>query len=210
MGLEQIYQITIILIGFTSMLIFVSRDWRVSVISLALQYVGVFILVSISWPLQMAAVKLVAGWMSGAILGLAIAGKPILHQTENILGERSNKNPIRSKYFSESFFRFFAGVMVTFAVVSISINMQDWVPGISIYQIIGGLLLIGIGLLQLGFTSQALNVALGLLTVLAGFEILYAGVEISALVAGLLAGVNLGIALIGAHLINLHNIRPIP
>ncbi len=62
-------------------------------------------------------------------------------------------------------------------------------------------------MLQLGFTSQSLNVALGLLTVLAGFEILYAAVEISALVAGLLAGVNLGIALIGAYLINLANLR---
>lgn len=191
------------------MIIFISRDGRVSVISLAVQYVGVFILVSISWPLQMAAVKLVAGWMSGAILGLAMVGKPTFHQGENIKRGQSNKYPIRLNNISESLFRFFAGVMVTLAVLSISLNIQDWVPGISIYQIIGGLLLIGVGLLQLGFTSQSLNVALGLLTVLAGFEILYAGVEISALVAGLLAGVNLGIALIGAYLINLSNLRPI-
>jgi hypothetical protein len=191
------------------MIIFIARDWRVSVISLALQYIGVFLLVTISWPLQMAAVKIVAGWMSGAILGLAMAGKPILNQGENIPGGRSFKNPIRPTNISESFFRFFAGVMVTLAVVSISLSIQDWVPGIGIYQIIGGLLLIGIGLLQLGFTSQSLNVALGLLSVLGGFEILYAAVEISALVAGLLAGVNLGIALIGAYLINLSSLRPI-
>ena len=191
------------------MIIFISRDGRVSVISLALQYVGVFILVSITWPLQMAAVKLVAGWMSGAILGLAMVGKPTFHQGENIKRGKPNKYPIRPKNISESLFRLFASVMVTLAVLSISLNIQDWVPGISIYQIIGGLLLIGVGMLQLGFTSQSLNVALGLLTVLAGFEILYAGVEISALVAGLLAGVNLGIALIGAYLINLSNLRPI-
>lgn len=189
------------------MVIFISLDWRVSVISLALLYVGVFILVSISWPQQMAAVKLVAGWMSGAILGLAMAGKPGLRQGDNILAGRSYKNSPQPRILSESFFRFSTGVMVILAVVSISFNMQDWVPEIGIYQIIAGLLLIGVGLLQLGFTSQSLNVALGLLIVLAGFEILYAAVEISALVAGLLAGVNLGIALIGAYLINLANLR---
>ena len=207
MDIGQIYLIALIIIGITSMVIFISLDWRVSVISLALLYVGVFILVSISWPQQMAAVKLVAGWMSGAILGLAMAGKPGLRQGDNILAGRSYKNSPQPRILSESFFRFSTGVMVILAVVSISFNMQDWVPEIGIYQIIAGLLLIGVGLLQLGFTSQSLNVALGLLIVLAGFEILYAAVEISALVAGLLAGVNLGIALIGAYLINLANLR---
>ena len=207
MDIGQIYLIALIIIGITSMVIFISLDWRVSVISLALLYVGVFILVSISWPQQMAAVKLVAGWMSGAILGLAMAGKPGLRQGDNILAGRSYKNSPQPRILSESFFRFSTGVMVILAVVSISFNIQDWVPEIGIYQIIAGLLLIGVGLLQLGFTSQSLNVALGLLTVLAGFEILYAAVEISALVAGLLAGVNLGIALIGAYLINLANLR---
>jgi hypothetical protein len=42
---------------------------------------------------------------------------------------------------------------------------------------------------------------LGLLTVLSGFEILYSAVEVSALVTGLLAGVNLGLALVGAYLL---------
>lgn len=191
------------------MITFMSRDWRISVVSLALQYIGVFLLVSISWNLQLAAVKLVAGWMSGAILGLAVARVPSLHQEEAIHIERSTKYTKRSHNIPESVFRLFTGVMVSLAVVSISINIQDWIPGIEIYQLIGGLLLFGIGLLQLGFTSRPFNVALGLLTFLAGFEILYAGVEISALVAGLLAGVNLGIALIGAYLINIQTLRPI-
>jgi hypothetical protein len=42
---------------------------------------------------------------------------------------------------------------------------------------------------------------LGLLTVLSGFEIVYSAVETSTLVAGLLAGVTLGIAVVGAYLI---------
>ena len=42
---------------------------------------------------------------------------------------------------------------------------------------------------------------LALLTVLSGFEVIYAGVESSTLVAGLLAGINLGLALVGSYLL---------
>jgi hypothetical protein len=56
-------------------------------------------------------------------------------------------------------------------------------------------------LLHLGLTAQPLRVVLGLLTVLSGFEILYAAVESATLVAGLLAAVNLGLALVGAYLL---------
>jgi len=44
--------------------------------------------------------------------------------------------------------------------------------------------------------------SLGLLTVLGGFEVLYAVVETSILVTGLLAMANLGIALVGAYLLS--------
>lgn len=59
----------------------------------------------------------------------------------------------------------------------------------------------GFGLLLLGLTAQPLPVAVGLLTFLGGFEIIYAPVESSILVAGLFAGVNIGIGLAGAYLL---------
>jgi hypothetical protein len=65
----------------------------------------------------------------------------------------------------------------------------------------GGLLLIGMGLLHLGITTYVLRVVIGLMTVLSGFEILYATVEGSVLVAALLAAINLGLALVGAYLL---------
>jgi hypothetical protein len=57
------------------------------------------------------------------------------------------------------------------------------------------------GLLHLGMTAQPLRITTGLLTLLAGFEIIYAAVEVSTLVAGLLAGVNLALGMIGAYMI---------
>ena len=63
------------------------------------------------------------------------------------------------------------------------------------------LILMGMGLLQLGFTGQPLRTIIGLLTLLSGFEIIYVSVETSTLVAGLLASVNLGLSLVGAYLL---------
>jgi hypothetical protein len=56
------------------------------------------------------------------------------------------------------------------------------------------------GLLHLGVTDRILQVTVGLMTVLAGFEILYTAVESSTLVAALLAAINLGLAMVGSYL----------
>ena len=65
----------------------------------------------------------------------------------------------------------------------------------------GSLILMGVGMLQLGMTVQPFRVILGLLTVLSGFEALYAALESSILVAAMLSTVNLGLALVGAYLL---------
>jgi hypothetical protein len=68
--------------------------------------------------------------------------------------------------------------------------------------IAGSILLAGIGFLQLGTSSHIARIMLGLLTVLTGFEVFYAAVEGSILVAGMLSVVILGLGLAGAYLLN--------
>jgi len=94
----------------------------------------------------------------------------------------------------------FAAAMVAVLAAAATPQVEAMIPGVSRPVIAGGLLLAGMGLLHLGLTAEILRVILGLLTVLAGFEILYAAVETSILLAGLLAVVNLGLALAGAYL----------
>jgi hypothetical protein len=53
----------------------------------------------------------------------------------------------------------------------------------------------------LGFSTEILPTILGILTAFAGFEVIYNALETSALVAGLLSLVTLGIALAGAYLL---------
>jgi hypothetical protein len=63
------------------------------------------------------------------------------------------------------------------------------------------MIMMGMGILQLGLTSIPFRTILGLLTVISGFEILYATMEESLLVVGLLAMVNLGLALTGSYIL---------
>ncbi len=178
------------LVTITSLVLLISRDWRESLVALAIQYLGVFVLVAISWSLEMAAAKVVAGWMAGAVLGVAAINAPGSWQEE------------ASLWPSGRLFRLLAAGLVGLTVYSLAPRASSWMAGLMLEGIWGGLILIGMGLLLLGLTAQPLRVAIGLLTVVSGFEILYAAEETSILVGGLLAGVTLGIALAGAYMLS--------
>lgn len=178
----------VLLLVVTSSGLLVSRDWRWIVALLACQSAGVFYLVSLDWPAGLAVVKLVTGWMAGAALGLTQIG-------------RAHAGQVETAWPSSRAFRLLTFVFILMVVFSIAGSLADWLPGVSREQALGGLVLAGAGLLQIGMTGSPFRVIVGLLTILAGFEILYAAVEASVLVAGLLSGVNLGLALAGAYLI---------
>lgn len=188
----------VILVTFTSMMLLISWDWRLSIAVLALQYMGVFVLVALSWPVQMAITKLVAGWMAGAVLGMALVSIPTVGSE---MDSGSREGISFAIEFSGRLFRFLAALMVGLAMFSVVSKVSEWLPGVGKEQALGGMILMGIGLMQLGMTAKTLQVLIGLLTVLSGFEILYAALEISVLVTGLLAVVNLGLALVGAYLL---------
>ena len=179
----------------TSVVILVSLDWRWSIGALGLQYLAAFLLVSLAWPLDLAVIKLVAGWMAASILGLA----------RSSLGDI---NIPALQWPSGRMFRALAASLVLLAVLSFAPTTVEWIPTVSLNQVWGALLLIGMGLLQVGFSARPFRVVIGILTLLSGFEILYAAVEPSALVAGLLAVITLGIALVGAYLLNLDSNTP--
>jgi len=106
-------------------------------------------------------------------------------------------------------FRVLASVLVLVVVLAVTPTLPAWVSPINSAQAWGALLLVGMGLLIVGLSSRTLSPFLGLLTVISGFEILYSAVEASTLVAGLLAIVNLGIALVGAYLLLTPKMEPL-
>jgi hypothetical protein len=179
----------VILLVITTILLLITNNWRYSIGALGLMYLGAFFLVAESWPVDLAVIKLVSGWMAGSVLGM----------TSLSISARSA--PIRRAWPTQSVFYVLVASLVIAAVATFAPRILEWVPFMSAPQAWGGLILIGMGLLHLGFSTRSLRITLGLLTLLAGFEILYAVVEASTLVAGLLALINLGVALAGAYLI---------
>lgn len=193
MNMEFLNLPAVIVVALTTLVLLTGHNWRYSLLALAVQYLGVFILVAARWPLEMAVVKVVAGWMACAVLGMAMSEADHLSHLTWLEAEGS--------WPSSRIFRIFASGMVGLIILSVSPNAFQWLPGVIPAQVWGAFILIGMGLLHLGFTLQPLRVVIGLLTIFSGIEILYSAVESSALVAGLLAAVTLGLALTGAYLL---------
>ena len=179
----------VLLIAATSIAIVVSRDWRWLIAGLGLQYLWAFLLIISSWPLELAAVKIVTGWMAASILGLSRLSLAV---------EQPEMGP---RLPTSAAFQTLAAGLVILVVMGSAPRLADWATAISLNQAWGGLILIGMGMLQLGLRASPFRTMLGLLTLFSGFEILYAAVEASTLVAGLLALLNLGIALVGSYLL---------
>ena len=179
--------VAVVVILVTSVGLLIARDWRLSITFLAAQYLARFILLLPHLPLGMASVKVVTGWMCSAILGMTRSGLRENDSEENLWP--------RGRLFS-----LFAAGMVVLIVAGATPSINNIMADAGAAVTAGGLLLAGLGLLHLGITAQILRVTQGLLTVIAGFEIIYSSVETSALVVALLVVINLGLALVGSYL----------
>jgi len=146
--------------------------------------------VSLSWPVDIAVVKLVAGWMAAAVLFRTSA-----NTSEEIPGEAD------TIWVPGAPFRVFTALLIGISVYSLVPAALRWFLGASALQVLGGLILLGLGLLQLGLTQEGIRIVIGLLTVLSGFEILYATLEASVLMTGLLAFLTITISFVGAYLL---------
>lgn len=179
--------VALLLLAATSVSILLTRNWRWLVVFLAVQYVGVFLLALQHLPLSMATVKLIAGWMGAAILAMTRSNDDKMEEKGDLLPQGG-------------FFHLTAAGIVGLIAFTAAPQVDALMGGAGEAVSAGSMLLIGMGLLHLGVTDEPMRVTIGLMTVLAGFEALYAAVENSVLVAALLAVINLGLALSGAYL----------
>ncbi|MCE9646185.1 MAG: hypothetical protein K8S20_09325 [Chloroflexi bacterium] len=182
--------IAVALILATSTTLLITRDWRFSLGALAAQYLAAFWLITRHLPFAMGSAKLITGWMVVAALGMTRLGISNLEE-ENV----------ESFWPRGQWFKVVLILIVTLAAAGTTSRIEAAIPGLGLPVIAGSLLLIGAGLVHLGVTSEILQVILGLLTLLTGFEILYGAVESSILVAGFLAVTNLGLGIVGSYLL---------
>ena len=143
MAADIISWLAVGLILATSTTILISRDWRVSLGSLAAQYISVFWLASSHLPFVMGSVKLIAGWMVVAALGMTRLGLINLEEEEDTFWPRGR------------WFR----VILTFMVLLVTAGSTadrsgDTGLGLPVIQAAA----IGAGVVHLGVTSSLLRV----------------------------------------------------
>ncbi|HET6846111.1 MAG TPA: hypothetical protein VFH29_04710 [Anaerolineales bacterium] len=180
----------VILAAVTATAVLLAQDWRWQLGAMAVQYVGAAMLAYLHWPLGMAAALLVTGWMTIAAIAMTYSSLPApMDEVEHTWPE------------GRAFRLFMAGMVIVLAA-GLAGQGSQLSAEVEPPVLAGAILLAGIGALQLGSSPQTGRIILGLLTVLSGFEVYYAAVEGSILVAGLLSIVILGLGLIGAYLMS--------
>ncbi len=97
----------------------------------------------------------------------------------------------------------FSAVGLGFGIILIlfTINKTSDFLAITPDQVIPSLFVLFCGFIMLGISQESFRIIIGLLTLLAGFQILYGAVEQSLLINGLLAAVELLVALVGSYLL---------
>jgi hypothetical protein len=180
--------IPLVLIIVCSTLILVQLSWRRMMIALAVQYLAAFWLVGLSWPVGLSLVKLLVGMVVCVVLGSSSGAAE-----ESAGAPQSLSLPAR-------LFRGFTAALGLILVFRLAPGLHIWLPAPD-EVLHGGLALLVAGLLQLGMNTHPGKAVVGLLTVLSGFEVLYAALESSVLVAGLLAVMNLGLVLVASYAI---------
>ena len=194
-------------VSATSIGLLLIPNWRWAIIALAIQYAGVFLLIVNDWPVTLALVKLIAGWMASAVIGLAISALP----GEYRIGASTTQLNLRKSTgrinLSNLVFRIFVTGFFALVIIAIAPTIDRIVPNLTPEQSYGALFLIGFGILQLCLTTEVITVILGLLTTLSGFEVIYAVIESSSMVTALLATITLGIALVGAYMLSVSSVE---
>ena len=99
--------------------------------------------------------------------------------------------------------RIFNAVSFGFCIILVlfTITRTTQFLAISPDQAIPALLILLCGFILLGISQDPFRIIIGLITVITGFEILYSAVEKSLLINGLLAAVELLVALVGSYLL---------
>lgn len=174
---------TLLVIGLFWLLLSDSR--RSLIIAYCVVAIMVFSINIQYWTFGFALSKLITSIMSMVVLSLASVSED---QTEMQI--RTTGRVFRAVGFG------FCLLLIFF-----TINASTQFLSLSIDQTLPALAILICGFLMLGISRDPFRIITGLLTVLAGFEIIYGAVEKSLLINGLLAAACLLIAVVGSYLI---------
>ena len=185
-------------IFFTAGLLVVSRDWRLNVTALAVQYFFVVLLLTRLIRMEVAAVKGLTGWMICMVFYLTERRASVLGPAVAAEGAAPSRRWRRWVMSARASFSLLAGLLVSVAAYTAALRIP--LPEVPTDVTLACYLLAGLGLLLIGLSEAPMQVGLGLLTFLSGFDLFYVALEPSLAVAGLLGALSFLIALAAAYL----------
>ncbi|MBI3362668.1 MAG: hypothetical protein HY023_16325 [Chloroflexi bacterium] len=183
----------------TAGLLLIARDWRLAVGAVTAQYVLAVVLFAQVIPPQVAGVKLLIGLMSCLILFLSATQADA--RRREIGGEAASLLQMRGTTLPTGLpFRAIAAVIVGLSALAVGGRPESALPEVSADVTLAVFGLSGMSVLVLALTEAPLEIGLGLLTLLTGFELFYHAVEPSLAAIALLAMAHFGIAVVTGYL----------
>ncbi len=200
---------TAVLIGLliAAALLVILVNWRLLIVALALQYILVGLMLTRVVPIELAAVK--------ALVGVMIC--PVLYITARRVHwgraeEEADEDTAAAERPQQRWWQILSAgwpvrVIVAVLAVAISVGLASRSPlpivndlSLSRDLTTGAFSVMLLGLINAALAENPLKVGIGLLSILAGFELLYTTVEPTLTIVGLLGLTNLFLALAIAYL----------
>lgn len=193
----------------------ISWDWRIAILALAGQYLASSLLFADVLDPRLAMVKLLVGIF--VCLSLYFTARqtgwgrmpPELEATEAVQWRRERQMRF-GPYLSPGSlpFRFLLTLLAVVLLVALAGRPGYQLPAVTPPLNLAIYGLIGFGLLNIAVTSEPLRAGMGLLLILAGFELFYNTLEQSIVMLAFLAGVNLAVAVAVAYLTQARHALP--
>ena len=170
---------------FLSGAILILTDWRWKMAGLAVIQLLGFILILQIWPIALASVKLISGWMGIAVMSATMASTGELRISETLTSARVFKLMLAA----------FSWIVIAASVES----LNSWLP-IPYTNLFIGLVFFFCGIFYFSQEHEINGIAIGLLIFLAGFDVIYSSLEGSALVTGIYGLIVILISIISSYL----------
>ncbi len=166
----------LILLAVSAGIVAVVRNWRLALPMMVLQYVAVGVLLARVIEPSVAVIKPLAGAIVCFALSIAAQRGDIVRaeRGESIARERLAQ-PDWHRLPAQLLLRAIVAILVLTAAFGATIRFP--LPGTARELGLGAYVLIGFGLLIVATAYEALNVGLGLLMLLSGFELAYTPLE---------------------------------
>lgn len=180
-------------------------DWRLSLIALAGQYILVAILLSTLIPLQIAAVRMIAGGFVALMFFITAMRTQPRRRRARAQRDATPDESLQSfgeftrgVFWMNLPFRIIALALVVMSVIALSTQFV-LLNAPTLFWVTGLWLAMG-GLVTIALTRDALKLGMGLLFFTSGFGVIYLSIDNSLLIYGLLVISDPVIALVVSHI----------